>query len=229
MRRSVLVIVLCLGVLVGCVRGGDDGSSPTPPAGDDEPVASGSDMVRPVGGDLRIGQTWFLVGGLLDRPGAAGARPATLQFDRTSVSGQAAVNTYSAEYTAEPDGFLSFGEIVATLMAGPPEAMAAEGAYFEALASVDGYTTVQAGELYLFDGEANVLVFSVKPPADEPTVSGAVLAMAEQVVGMGEQEARAAVEQAGYGWRVIARDGELLAHTDDYVVTRINVAVSRGG
>lgn len=222
--RRVLALALSLGVLVGCANGGD-GASPTPSSGGDDPVASDSDMVRPVGGDLRIGQTWYLLGGLVD---TGSGSPATVRFEQASAGGQAAVNSWSAEYTADPDGALVFGAIASTLMAGPPEAMAAEQAYFEALASVDGYTAVQAGELYLFDGDRNVLVFSAMPPADEPTVPDEVRALAEQVVGMSEQEAQAAVGKAGYLLRVVARDGEQLPHTDDYVVSRINIAVVKG-
>lgn len=225
MRRRALGLVLSLGILVGCASSGEQ--APPASSGDgDEPVAS--DMVRPVGGDLRLGQTWYLLGGLVSELGTPTTSPVTLQFDQDRAGGQGPVNSYSAEYTAEPTGSLTFGMVASTLMAGPPEATAAETAYFAALAEVDGYTTVQAGQLYLFEGEDNVLVFSTTPAPDEPMVSGAILAVAEQVIGMTEREARAAIEDAGYLVRVISRDGEMLPHTDDYTVTRVNLALVKG-
>jgi heat shock protein HslJ len=115
-----------------------------------------------VGGDLRLGQPWYLVGGMTEQLGAAAG--ATITFEAEQVGGQAPVNSWSAGYTATQEGSLELGPIAATLMAGPDAAMAAETAYLAALDAVDGYTTVAAGELYLFTGEDNVLVYSVSPP-----------------------------------------------------------------
>ncbi|HEX6888657.1 MAG TPA: META domain-containing protein [Candidatus Nanopelagicales bacterium] len=115
-----------------------------------------------MGGDLRLGEPWYLVGGMAEELGAAAG--ATITFEGEQVGGQAPVNSWSAGYTANDDGAMELGPIAATLMAGPEAAMAAEAAYLAALDAVDGYTAVAAGELYLFTGKDNVLVYSVTPP-----------------------------------------------------------------
>jgi hypothetical protein len=181
-------------------------------------------MVKPVGGDLRIGQTWYLVGTSLSSLQVP--EGVTITFEADTVGGAAPVNSWSAGYTAQPDGGLELDAIASTLMAGPDEAMRAEQAYFELLDGVDGYTTVEAGELYLFDGQANTLVYSVNPPVEDPTaIADGTQALAAEVVGMTEAKAQAAVEAADHIFRVGARDGEQFALTEDYVVTRITVTV----
>ncbi len=113
-----------------------------------------------------------------------------------------------------------------TLMAGPDADMAAEAEILATLEKVDGYTTVEAGELYLFVGDMNVLTYAATPVTDDPmTPSDEALAMATEVLGRTEAEAQAAVEGAGLTFRVVSRDGEGLAVTDDYSVSRINVAI----
>ena len=180
-------------------------------------------MVKPVGGDLRVGEPWYLVGGMLEQPTSA---EVTLTFDESTVGGQGPVNSYSADYTATSTGGMAFGVFASTLMAGPDAQMAAEAEILATLEKVDGYTTVEAGELYLFDGEMNVLTYSATPVADDPmTPSDEAQAMATEVLGMTEAQAQAAVEAAALTFRVVSRDGEGLAVTDDYSVSRINVAI----
>jgi heat shock protein HslJ len=180
-------------------------------------------MVRPVGGDLRIGEPWYLVGGMLDAPTTT---EVMLTFDESTVGGQGPVNSYSADYTATSTGGLTFGVFASTLMAGPDADMAAEAEILATLEKVDGYTTVEAGELYLFVGDMNVLTYAATPVTDDPmTPSDEALAMATEVLGRTEAEAQAAVEGAGLTFRVVSRDGEGLAVTDDYSVSRINVAI----
>ena len=53
----------------------------------------------------------------------------TADFLTDEMSGQAPVNRYFAEYTVEGES-IEFGEIGQTLMAGDPELMTAESAYF---------------------------------------------------------------------------------------------------
>lgn len=48
------------------------------------------------------------------------------------------------------------------------------------------------------------------------------------VVGMTEEQAIEAIEEAGFVARVIARDGEFFAVTEDYSVTRINLVIVDG-
>jgi heat shock protein HslJ len=228
MKRTPILLVLATGLLAACAQSTDPAASP----GSADPAAPGdqsvsSDMVTPVGGDLRIGQAWYLVGTSLSS--TVMPEGITITFEAETVGGQAPVNTWFASYTAEPDGALQLDQMGTTLMAGPDEAMAAEQAYFALLDEVDGYTAVEAGELYLFDDQANVLVYSVNPPVDDPmAITDATAALAAEVVGMTEAEAQAAVEAADHVFRVGARDGEQFALTEDYVVTRITVTVQDG-
>jgi heat shock protein HslJ len=227
MKRFPVLIVLIVGLLGACaqtadpVAGGADPASGA--AGGDAAVSS--DMVKPVGGDLRIGKPWYLVGGMLAESPSSDV---TLTFEEKTVGGQGPVNSYSADYTATSTGGLTFGVFASTLMAGPDAQMAAEAELLATLDKVDGYTTVEAGELYLFEGDMNVLTYSATPVTAEPTISDATQKLSQDVVGLPEDEAQAAIEGAGLTYRVVARDGKALAATDDYSVTRINVAVDEG-
>lgn len=228
MKRRAVPLILTLGLLAACARTPDSNAGGADPAsgaaGGDSAVSS--DMVKPVGGELRIGQPWYLVGGMLEQPPSPDV---TLTFQETTVGGQGPVNSYSAEYTATSSGGLDVGVFASTLMAGPDAEMAAEAEILAALDTIDGYTTVEAGELYLFDGDMNVLTYSAAPVADDPmTPSGEALAMTTSVLGMAESEAQAAVEGAALTFRVVSRDGTGLAVTDDYSVSRINVAIVEG-
>ncbi len=227
MKRLPVLLILTVGLLASCARTNDPatgGADPASGAAGDSPVSS--DMVKPVGGDLRIGQPWYLVGGMLEQ---SPSNEVTLTFEETTVGGQGPVNTYSAGYTATSTGSLDIGVFASTLMAGPDAEMAAEAEILAALDKVDGYTTVEAGELYLFDGDMNVLTYSAAPVTDDPmTPSDEALAMTTDVLGMAEAEAQAAVEDAGLTFRVVSRDGTGLAVTDDYSVSRINVAIVDG-
>lgn len=223
------ILVLTIGLLAACARTTDPGTGGADPssgaAGGDSAVSS--DMVEPVGGDLRIGTPWYLVGGLLE---SSTGTEVTLTFEDARVGGHGPVNTYSADYEASADGQLQVGEWVTTLMAGPAPDMDVEAELFALLDEVDGYTAVEAGELYLFDGEMNVLTYSATPVSDDPmTPSDAALALTTDVLGMTESQARAAVEGAGMTLRVVSRDGEGLPVTDDYSVSRINVALVDDG
>jgi heat shock protein HslJ len=224
MKRIPVVLILTVSLLASCARTVDpaaDGADPASGAAGDSPTSS--DMVKPVGGDLRIGEPWYLVGGMLEQPTSA---EVTLTFEESTVGGRGPVNSYSADYTATSTGGMTFGVFASTLMAGPDADMAAEAEILAALDTVDGYTTVEAGELYLFDGNMNILTYSATPVTDDPmTPSDDALAMATEVLGMSEVDAQAAIEGAGLTFRVVSRDGEGLAVTDDYSVSRINVAV----
>ena len=216
-----LALVLCSGLLVAC----STTTQPTAPISSGNPdLPTSSDMVRPVGGDLSVGETWYLTWASGESP-RAGA-DVTMTFDEESVGGQAPVNTYSAGYTTSESGSIELGPIASTLMAGEPEAMAAEAEFFALLEAVDGYTTVAAGELYLFDGDLQTMAFSLNPGIpDEPTVSEEAGALAASVIGMTEAEAQRTVEDAGYVFRVVSRDGVDFPITEDYSETRINATV----
>jgi heat shock protein HslJ len=58
----------------------------------------------------------------------------TLMFqDQGRMSGRSAVNNYAGVFTVMPDGQITVQATMATAMAGPPELMALEATYFEAL------------------------------------------------------------------------------------------------
>ncbi len=222
------ILVLAIAMLPACARTTEPGAGDADPssgaAGGDSAVSS--DMVTPVGGDLRIGTPWYLVGGMLESSTEA---EVTLTFEEASVGGQGPVNTYSAAYEASADGRLEVGGWVTTLMAGPEPDMALEAELLTLLEEVDGYTAVGAGELYLFDGDLNVLTYSAAPVAEDPmTPPDAAVSMATEILGMTESAAQSAVQRAGLTLRVVAREGTGLAVTDDYDVRRINVAIVDG-
>lgn len=224
--RHIAVAAFALTLLAGCARAGE--VAPTSGGGSEAPgdTPVTSDMVTPVGGDLRLGEPWYLLGASVSS--VQMPEGVTLTFEQATVGGQAPVNSWSADYTATATGGLELGPIASTLMAGPDEAMRAEEAYLALLESVDGYTAVEAGELYLFDGQMQVLTFTTTQQPSEPQISDATLAVAQDVVGMTESEAQAAVEEAGLIWRVAARDGEQYALTEDYVVSRVNATIVDG-
>lgn len=184
MKRSAPMLLMSLALVAGCTSGSDPG----PGAGDDSPVSS--DMVRPVGGDLRIGEPWYLVGGMLE---STPTTEVTLIFEEETVGGEAPINSYTADYTATKDGALDLGRFVTSLEAGPADLERAETDLLFLLNAVDGYTTVDAGELYLFEGDLNILVYATTPPSDEPTISDETEATALEVLGMSEADARATV------------------------------------
>jgi heat shock protein HslJ len=229
MTRLPVLLILTIGLLASCGRTEDAASGGAGPAsgatGGDSAVSS--EMVRPVGGDLRIGEPWYLVGGMFEHPPSTEV-DVTITFDTTDVAGHGPINAYSTTYAATSEGGLQLGEWITTLAGGPDDQMRAEAELQALLNKVDGYTTVEAGELYLFDGDMNVLTYSAAPVTAEPTISDATQRMAEDLVGLPEDEAQAAVEGAGLRYRVVARDGQALAATDDYSATRINVAVEGG-
>jgi heat shock protein HslJ len=69
-------------------------------------------------------------------PLPATRRP-TMQFTETNrVSGLAGVNRYSGEATLTGNDGIAFGPMIATKMAGPPDAMLLESNFLDALGSV---------------------------------------------------------------------------------------------
>jgi heat shock protein HslJ len=90
---------------------------------------------------------------------------ATAAFASDAVSGSGTVNRFSAGYTTEAGDKITIAQPAATLMAGPPDAMAQEQAYFSALEKATRFA-VTADSLTLTDDEGATLVMYV---AVQPT------------------------------------------------------------
>ena len=145
---KIILPVLALGAVAllvgGCASSSDSNSSASkpPPA---FPLA---------------GPSWQLVE--LDGkpvPAKEGLQSPTIQFDAASLraSGIAGVNRYSASY--ELSGLaLRFGTPAGTKMAGRPEAMEIENAYFKALAAVSSWS-IAGNKLELKSADKTVLRF----------------------------------------------------------------------
>ena len=67
------------------------------------------------------------------------------------------MNRYTATYETQPGGKIEISQPASTMMAGPPEAMAQETAYFAALTKVTQFAVTE-GSLTLTDDEGTVLV-----------------------------------------------------------------------
>lgn len=225
--RPLRIASLLLAVVVaGCAESVPPTTGPADGASDPDQATS-SDLVQPVGGDLRLGEPWFLVGGTLEHQTDT---EVTLTFEAEFMAGQGPINSYSAEYVATPDGSLEIGEWATTAIGAAGEDPEFEAELLRLLGEVDGYTTVAAGELYLFAGDVNVLVYSAAPqPADgDLTITEETEALAASVVGMAEAQAQETVEAADHTWRVVARDGVSFPVTEDYSPTRINATIDDG-
>jgi heat shock protein HslJ len=81
----------------------------------------------------------------------------TAVFAAGELSGSGGVNRYTATYETPSDGKIAISQPAATLMAGPPKAMAQEEAYFAALGKATRYA-VTADALTLMDDEGATLV-----------------------------------------------------------------------
>lgn len=223
MRRLVLIGVV-LGLTTACAGASDPAFEPSPSLPATEGPAASSELVQPVGGDLRVGEPWYFVGGMLETLDPPEA-PVVLTFGQDRARGQGPINTYSASYTTGDSGELTFGGWEATQVGGSKADLRLETQIQAYLRQVDGYTTVALGELYLFDGDSNVLVYATQPPGSGLTVDDETQAVALHIIGMSEAEARSAVEAAGLTLRVVARDGTALLVTEDYSVSRINATI----
>jgi len=62
-----------------------------------------------------------------------------MTLDAGDVTGTSGVNSFSGDYTWNRDGSFSFGALAWTEIAGDPEAMAQEAAFFDALQAVERF------------------------------------------------------------------------------------------
>lgn len=90
----------------------------------------------------------------------------TAEFASGKVTGNGGVNRYNATYTTQSGNKISISQPAATLMAGPPAAMAQEQAYFQALIKAATFkATADSLELLDSQGTAVVKYVSVQPKA----------------------------------------------------------------
>ena len=78
-------------------------------------------------------------------------------FAAGQLSGSGGVNRYTATYETQAGDLIRISQPAATLMAGPPEAMAQEQAYFAALTKVTRFA-VTADSLTLMDDQGATLI-----------------------------------------------------------------------
>ncbi len=90
---------------------------------------------------------------------------ATAIFEDAVVSGSGTVNRFNASYEVGPDNTIQISAMASTQMAGPPEAMTQEAAYFAALEKATAYE-VSAESLELLGNGGQVLL---KYDAVEPS------------------------------------------------------------
>lgn len=109
-----------------------------------------------MGSNELSGTAWVLTGSTLRAKGAAQAE-ITAEFSDEQMSGQAPVNRYMAAYEVQGES-IEFGQVAATLMAGPQAKMDLETEFFELLGTVDSFT-VDDEALVLSAEDVEVLQF----------------------------------------------------------------------
>jgi heat shock protein HslJ len=88
----------------------------------------------------------------------------TANFAEGRVAGKAAVNSYFATYTEEPENKFSVSQTGSTMMAGPPAAMQAEKIYLALLAQARTYSRTDT-VLTLANKEGQALLIFAPAPA----------------------------------------------------------------
>jgi heat shock protein HslJ len=83
----------------------------------------------------------------------------TAAFDDATISGTSAVNSYSGTYLATSNGDFSVGTLAMTEMAGPEDAMRAEGLYFSLLKQARKYTRNGTTLTLLDENKNELLIF----------------------------------------------------------------------
>lgn len=225
MRRhaTALAVLLVVGSISGCAETLTTGA----PAEKSELTGVAESIAPQV--DQLVGTQWQLTGSSVSSVDLA-AFDITAEFESGTLSGQAPVNRYTAPYEVDGDE-ITIGPVASTKMAGEPEAMRAEGAFFALLSTVTGFEQTLE-ELVLLAEEAPVLVFAPAGAEDTEDPQAAEVARTEEVaatlVGLPADEAEAAASAAGLTYRVLAEDGAFNAVTSDFSATRINVEIEDG-
>ena len=105
------------------------------------------------------GQTWTCV--TLNGAAITATRPPTITFDGAGrVNGFSGVNRFGGSVESAEAGELHFGQMMSTKMAGPPEQMALESSFLDALTRADRYV-----ELIFSAGKKMVVQFKSEPLA----------------------------------------------------------------
>jgi heat shock protein HslJ len=87
------------------------------------------------------------------------------EFDGTRLSGFSGVNSYTGAYTAEADGTFKAGPLATTMMAGPPQLMAAETLYLKLLGAAEKYEVAEK-TLTLTTADGKTLTYEGAAPPD---------------------------------------------------------------
>ena len=94
--------------------------------------------------------------------------PRAVRFEADTVAGRVGVNHFTGPFTMG-ESVIEVGELVSTLMAGPPELMALEDRFVAHLRGVHGFE-LEGEELVLGDGERSIRLI----PAGTISVRGSV-------------------------------------------------------
>ena len=107
------------------------------------------------------GQSWTCV--TLDGAAITATRPPTITFDGAGrVNGFSGVNRFGGSVESAKAGELLFGQMMSTKMAGPPEQMALESSFLDALTRADRYVVTDT-ELIFSAGEKIIVQFKSEP------------------------------------------------------------------
>ena len=112
------------------------------------------------------GVEWVLremYGKLVSPSGDRGLPTLKLDAEKQNATGFSGVNRFFGGYTLKGEK-LKFGALAGTMMAGPPEQMAVETAFHDALGKVSHWR-ISKGALDLLAGEKVLLHFTAGPPA----------------------------------------------------------------
>ncbi len=216
---------LALGLVLGLLSACADYTTTGVP----QDSATATDVADPL-----AGTSWSLSDATLGSTEDIASLGITAAFADDAMAGRAPVNTYSASYSVDGSA-LHLGPVASTKMAGTAEAMQAEQAYFDALATVTSFA-VQDGQLLLMAADKQVLAYAPNTSGDveksqaasEDADLKATTTFAATLVGMSTADAQAAAQGAGHAFRVVSEDGEARAVTSDYIPTRVNVTVVDG-
>jgi heat shock protein HslJ len=151
--RTVTIMLSSLGLLAACsqeagdaVPQADTGAAAAPAAEEPAPDSAG-DTALPVG-------DWQLVSIGGEAPAEGLDRPTLLVQGDGRVAGFAGVNRYTGSLGGPEDRL--FGPMPTTMMAGPPEAMALEARFTQAMGAATDFR-LEGGTLVLVSNEGDLV------------------------------------------------------------------------